>query len=95
MHSAEKISITLPTDMVQAIREKVDSGAYASTSEVVMEAMRLWQRREREQVERIGSIRERIERSLADPPPSVPLEEAFDRIERLHDERMKAVSDES
>ena len=40
----EKVSITLPAVMLQEMREKVRQGAYASTSEVVREAMRMWQR---------------------------------------------------
>lgn len=35
MQTAEKTSITLPTDMLRLIREAVDGGEYASTSEAL------------------------------------------------------------
>ncbi len=43
--NAEKLSITLPADMAQMIRNQVAAGAYSSNSEVIREAMRLWQDR--------------------------------------------------
>lgn len=46
MQAAEKLSITLPTDMVRTIRAKVQGGMYASNSEVIREAMRGWLERE-------------------------------------------------
>ena len=45
MHSAEKISITLPPDMLRLIREAVAAGEYASTSEALRDAVRAWQRK--------------------------------------------------
>ena len=84
MSAAEKLSITLPPEMVRTIKEKVDTGAYASTSEVIREAVRVWQRIDEEQAERLASIRARVQRSLADSRPDVPLEEAFDRLSALH-----------
>ena len=47
MQTAEKLSITLPAEMVRVIRAKVEAGAYASNSEVIREAMRGWLERER------------------------------------------------
>jgi antitoxin ParD1/3/4 len=40
--SVEKISIALPPEMVAMLREAIDSGEYASASEVVREALRAW-----------------------------------------------------
>ena len=37
---AEKLSITLPAEMVSIIKARVQSGSYASTSEVLREAVR-------------------------------------------------------
>jgi antitoxin ParD1/3/4 len=64
---AEKLSITLPEDMVGTIKGVVASGAYASTSEVLREAMRLWLKREEEHTERMNAIRARIHKSVSDP----------------------------
>lgn len=45
---AEKLSITLPTEMVSMIRDRVQRGFYGSNSEVIREAMRAWMKREAE-----------------------------------------------
>ena len=47
MRTAEKLSITLPTEMVRVIRAKVEGGGYSSNSEVIREALRGWMERER------------------------------------------------
>lgn len=47
MQAAEKLSITLPAEMVRVIREKVSTGAYGSNSEIIREALRGWMERER------------------------------------------------
>ncbi|WP_407519084.1 ribbon-helix-helix domain-containing protein [Methylobacterium oryzisoli] len=84
MRSAEKISITMTPEQLRAVRESVEAGEYASTSEVVHEAVRLWQRQRREDAERLDAIRARIRRSADDPRPSVSLDEARARIKALH-----------
>ena len=89
MDTAEKLSITLPREMVRVIKNKVETGTYASTSEVIREAVRVWQRQEEEHEERLAAIRVRVKRSLADARPDVPLAEAFDRIATHHANRVK------
>jgi antitoxin ParD1/3/4 len=59
---AEKLSITLPAEMVRLIREKVNKGAYASNSEVIREALRGWMERE----SRLMTLDAAIARGLAD-----------------------------
>jgi len=56
----EKFSISLPKDMAQMIRRAVEGGRYSSNSEVIREAMRAWEDRERERAERLQSVRDRI-----------------------------------
>ena len=60
--NAEKLSITLPAEMVRHIREKVDRGAYASNSEVIREAMRGWMERE----SRLAALDAALTRGIAD-----------------------------
>ncbi|MFI3197560.1 MAG: type II toxin-antitoxin system ParD family antitoxin [Methylococcaceae bacterium] len=40
MASVEKISIALTKDMASVVRQAVDSGEYASNSEVIRDALR-------------------------------------------------------
>jgi antitoxin ParD1/3/4 len=42
MATVEKISIALPPEMVAVVRSAVDTGEYASSSEVVRDALRDW-----------------------------------------------------
>jgi antitoxin ParD1/3/4 len=45
MANVEKVSIALTPEMLAVVREAVASGEYASSSEVVREALRDWKRR--------------------------------------------------
>ncbi len=78
---AEKLSITLPPEMVDAIKSRVASGEFGSTSEVLRTAMRQWLRGEEEHEARLEAIRARIRRSLDDPRTCCSADEVFDRLE--------------
>lgn len=82
MQPAEKVSITMPPEMMRLIRDSIEAGEYASTSEVLRDAMRAWLRQREEHQERLESIRARVRQSLDDPRPSVPMEEAEENLER-------------
>ena len=58
----EKLSITLPAEMANILREKVSSGGYGSVSEVIREAMRSWLERQRT----LAALDASIARGLAD-----------------------------
>ncbi|WP_111564459.1 MULTISPECIES: ribbon-helix-helix domain-containing protein [unclassified Rhizobium] len=79
----EKLSITLPTEMVDVINAEIDAGAFASTSEVIRAAMRAWMRQEEEHKERIAAIRARVQESLDDPRPSLSSQEMAAWIKTL------------
>ena len=66
--NAEKLSITLPAEMVRVIRERVSSGDYGSTSEVVREAMRGWLQRER----RLAALDAAIARGVSEADAGFP-----------------------
>jgi antitoxin ParD1/3/4 len=83
MPGAEKISITLPSDMLGLLREAVAQGEYASTSEALRDAVRAWQRQRRADAERLTVLRARAAASLADPAPSLSEAEADARLAAL------------
>jgi antitoxin ParD1/3/4 len=62
MQTAEKLSITLPPEMVRIIRAKVGTGVYSSNSEVIREALRGWMDRE----QRLATLDAAIARGIAD-----------------------------
>src|ERR1700679_3787377 len=75
MSNVEKISIALPSEMIEDIKEAVDRGDYATTSEVLRDAVRDWQRRE--VVRRYENLRPK---SLADLKRMV--REGIDSLDR-------------
>ena len=62
LEAAEKLSITLPAEMVRVIRDKVSAGIYGSNSEVIRDALRGWMERER----RLVALDTSIARGVAD-----------------------------
>lgn len=57
MAGVEKISIALTPDLAAAVQEAVESGGYASTSEVIREALRDWREKRRLHEQQINEIR--------------------------------------
>lgn len=59
MPGVEKISIALTPDLAAMVQEAVESGGYASTSEVIREALRDWREKRRlheQQINEIGRL---------------------------------------
>ena len=90
MRPAEKLSITLPADMARMVRDKVEGGSYASNSEVIREALRIWQEREAMKVQRLDEIRAKIAESVNDPRSSLTAKEVSKRLKSLHQKTVKA-----
>lgn len=90
MDSAEKISVTMTPQMMRAIRESVAAGEFASTSEALRDAVRVWQRERDEQTERLTAIRARVKNSLDDPRPDLSGDDVDKRLARLHATTVKA-----
>ena len=89
MSIAEKISITLTPEMNRAIKLRVDAGDFASSSELIREALRVWQRREEEHQEKLAAIRGKLQSSIDDSRPSVHLDSAFERLRHRHEATSK------
>jgi len=60
MPATEKLSITLPAEMVTAIRASVAKGTHANASAVMRQAMREWLDREREFAELEAALDEGV-----------------------------------
>lgn len=83
---ARSLTVTLPADLADMVESKVASGAYASESEVLGDALRAL---DRETAAHDEALRRQVETSLADPRPSVPAEEVFARLRAHAAERAK------
>ena len=79
----EKLNVTLPAELVEIINDRVDAGLYASSSEVVQAAMKLFLAEERRHEEAMASIRARVKASLDDPRPDITAAQMDDWIEGL------------
>jgi antitoxin ParD1/3/4 len=80
----EKISIALPPEMVSVVRQAVEAGEYASSSEVVRDALRDWTQKRAMQREEVIALRRIWQKARADTRPGVPAEEVMDRLARKY-----------
>lgn len=90
MRNAEKVTITLTADMLQSVRATVEAGEFATTSEAMRDAVRVWQRQRLEDAERLNAMRARVRHSLDDPRPSLTEDEAEAEMERFMKGQEKA-----
>jgi antitoxin ParD1/3/4 len=93
MQNAEKVSVTMAREQMQALRESVEAGEFATTSEAMRDAVRVWQRQRLENAERLEAIRGRVRRSLDDPRPSLTAEDAEAEMARFIENESKAARD--
>ncbi|HZA67929.1 MAG TPA: type II toxin-antitoxin system ParD family antitoxin [Geminicoccaceae bacterium] len=87
MQTVEKLSVTLPRELAEKVREKVAKGEYASQSALIRAALRLWQEREELKERRLADLRAKIDRSLDDPNPPLEEDAAFAYLEEHFGER--------
>jgi antitoxin ParD1/3/4 len=66
MPDIERLTITLPADMAAVVKSAVEAGDYASTSEVVREALRDWKLKRALQLQELAALKQDIDRGLAD-----------------------------
>lgn len=64
MPGVEKITIALTPDLAASVHEAVESGGYASTSEVIREALRDWREKRREHEEQLNEIRRLVDEGI-------------------------------
>ena len=67
------MNVSLTPDLEKYIQEKVDTGRYRSSSEVVREALRLLEEKDQERTERLAALKIEIQKGI-DSGPSKPLD---------------------
>jgi antitoxin ParD1/3/4 len=78
----EKISIALPPEMVAQVREAVDGGEYASSSEVVRDALRDWSYKRQLQQHDLSRLKAAWDEAMLDQSPGLPADEVFARLKQ-------------
>jgi len=84
------ITVTL-SNLLEPVEARVESGAYASVSEVMRAAVRAL---DREEAAVNDWLRQRVDEAFADPRPNVPARAAFKRLRDHHAEQVKAERNE-
>lgn len=84
-----KLDVSLPDDVVAVINDAVASGQFETTDDMLAEAVQAWARHQQHRAGVLADMRARIEQSLSDSRPSIPIDEAFERLYQRIDRRLK------
>jgi antitoxin ParD1/3/4 len=66
MPAIERMTVTMPAEMAEFVKSFAENGGYASTSEVVREAIRDLKAKHNFQLQNLAALRAEIDRGLAD-----------------------------
>jgi antitoxin ParD1/3/4 len=78
MANIERMTVTMPAEMANGLRHAVDGGEYASTSEIVREAVRDWSRKRDDERRDLETLRALVKEGLVEP--TQPGGEVFARL---------------
>ena len=84
MPAVEKISIALPAEMAANVRKAVETGEFASTSEVVRDALHEWMLKRNLRQQSLDELRSLWRQAQQDKTPGAPVDEILDRLERKY-----------
>ena len=82
MAELERITVAMPAEMVAMLRSAVEHGGYASTSEIVRDAVRDWQRAQENYTRELVELREAI-RVGDESGQGIPADEVFAELEQI------------
>ena len=84
MTTAEKISIALPPEMVAIVSNAVATGEYASSSEVIRDALRDWTYKRNLRQQGVAELRKLWQEALQDKTPGIGADDVLERLERKY-----------
>jgi antitoxin ParD1/3/4 len=87
MAEIERMTIALPSPMADRVREAVDAGEYASASEVLRDALRLWEQRRELRAQDVEILRQRWDKGKTSGPATTF---DIDRVIRTAKGRLKS-----
>ena len=87
MANVEKVSVALTPEMAAMMREVVETGEYASASEVMREALRNWQHQRAQRARAIEELGRLWDTGISSGP-AIDGEEAFTRIRQKLDAKI-------
>ena len=86
MPAVERLTVTMPAEMAETLRRTVAGGEYASTSEVVREALREWTRARDAERRDLDALRVAIRAGL-DSGPGLPADQVFAELRARYAEK--------
>ncbi len=84
MATAEKISIALPPEMVHIVRGAVATGEYASSSEVIRDALRDWTYKRNLRQQGVTELRRVWQEAVNDKTPGISSDDVLNRLEHKY-----------
>lgn len=91
MSKVERVTVTVSTDQATVLRDTVEHGEYASTSEIVREALRDWIRKRDQDQRDLETLRQLV-REGDDSGAGIPAGEVMAELRQLIAERRAARS---
>jgi antitoxin ParD1/3/4 len=86
MPAVERLTVTMPAEMAETLRRTVAGGEYASTSEVVREALREWTRARDAERRDLDTLQAAIRAGL-DSGPGIPADQVFAELRARYADR--------
>ena len=85
MANVEKLSVAVTPEMAALMRMAVEAGEYASTSEVVREALRDWEHRRKQRDQAVEELKRLVQEGLGSGP-SLEGDALFGRLKDKYDQ---------
>ncbi len=76
------MNVSLPAELESRVRQRVESGMYGSASEVIREALRLFEAYEQVKTSKLDSLRQDIAKGLSDVTNDRTREVDFESLKR-------------
>jgi antitoxin ParD1/3/4 len=90
MSNIERMTVTMPAEMAATLRQTVAGGEYASTSEVVREALREWVRSRDQDQRDLQTLRQAI-REGDESGDGIPAAEVFTVLRKIIADRRSSL----
>ena len=90
MAEIERVTVALTADLAQTVRSAVEAGEYASTSEIVREALRDWSDKRLLRQHDLKRLKAEIQKGIdsADAGRLIPAEKAFKELRAKYKKKL-------
>lgn len=93
--ASETLAVTIPAELVAALRDAVGSGEYPDTDAALADALTTWARRHQDREESQAWLRAKVQSALHDPRASLNLKDVDAHMEAFFRNVERARNDEA